>query len=57
MKDKINEGLCITQFEFIDQNPTSDVVVFGGTLGIGTLQYRNSPAFYFQTMVMEDLWL
>jgi photosystem II stability/assembly factor-like uncharacterized protein len=45
--DSINEGLCITQFEFIDQHPTSDAIIFGGTQDNGTLQYRNSPAFYF----------
>jgi len=45
--DSINEGFCITQFGFIDQHPTSDVIIFGGTQDNGTLQYRNSPAFYF----------
>ena len=45
--DDINEGLCITQFEFMDQHPTSDTVLFGGTQDNGTLQYRNSPVFYF----------
>jgi photosystem II stability/assembly factor-like uncharacterized protein len=44
--DGINEGLCITQFEFIDQHPSSDVVVLGGTQDNGTEQYRNSPVFY-----------
>jgi photosystem II stability/assembly factor-like uncharacterized protein len=43
----INEGLCITQFEFIDQHPKSEAIIFGGTQDNGTLQYRNSPAFYF----------
>jgi len=45
--DDINEGLCITQFEFMDHHPTSDAVIFGGTQDNGTLQYRNSPAFYY----------
>ena len=45
--DVINEGLSITQFEFIDQDPTSEAMIFGGTQDNGTLQYRNSPAFYF----------
>jgi hypothetical protein len=45
--DSINEGFCITQFEFIDHHPTIDAVIFGGTQDNGTLQYRNSPAFYF----------
>jgi photosystem II stability/assembly factor-like uncharacterized protein len=44
--DTINEGLCITQFEFIDQHPTSDAVVFGGTQDNGTEEFRNSPVFY-----------
>jgi photosystem II stability/assembly factor-like uncharacterized protein len=44
--DTINEGICITQFEFIDQHPTSDAVVIGGTQDNGTEQFRNSPAFY-----------
>jgi hypothetical protein len=44
--DKINEGPCITQFEFIDQHPTSDAVVFGGTQDNGTEQFRNDPVFY-----------
>jgi len=45
--DTINEGFCITQFEVMDQHPTSDAMLFGGTQDNGTLQYRNSPAFYF----------
>jgi photosystem II stability/assembly factor-like uncharacterized protein len=44
--DSINEGICITQFEFIDQHPTSAAVVIGGTQDNGTEQFRNSPAFY-----------
>lgn len=43
--DTVNEGPCITQFEFIDHHPTSDAVVFGGTQDNGTEQYRNSPVF------------
>jgi hypothetical protein len=45
--DVINEGLCITQFEFMDQHPNSDSILFGGTQDNGTLQFRNNPAFYF----------
>jgi photosystem II stability/assembly factor-like uncharacterized protein len=45
-QDTFNEGLCITQFEFIDQHPTSDAVIIGGTQDNGTEQFRNSPAFY-----------
>ena len=47
--DTINEGPCITQFEFIDQHPTSDAVVFGGTQDNGTEQFRNSPVFNHAT--------
>ncbi len=43
--DTINKGPCITQFEFIDQHPASDAVLFGGTQDNGTLQFRNSPVF------------
>jgi hypothetical protein len=43
--DTINEGFCITQFEFMDHHPSSDAVIFG-TQDNGTLQYRSSPAFY-----------
>jgi photosystem II stability/assembly factor-like uncharacterized protein len=43
--DAMNHGLSITQFEFIDQHPESDAVVFGGTQDNGTEQYRNSPVF------------
>ena len=45
--DAINEGLCITQCEFMDQHPDSDAVVIIGTQDNGTLQFRNNPAFYF----------
>ncbi len=45
--DTINEGLCITQCEFMDQHPDSDAVVIIGTQDNGTLQFRNNPAFYF----------
>jgi hypothetical protein len=43
--DVINEGLCITQFEFMAQHPNTDAVVFAGTQDNGTLQFRNNPAF------------
>jgi len=43
--DSINKGLCIAQFEFIDQHPNSPAVVFGGTQDNGTEQYRGSPVF------------
>ena len=44
--DLINEGLSITQFEFIGQHPTSDAYVIGGTQDNGTQIFRNHPAFY-----------
>ncbi len=44
--DVINEGLCITQFGFMDQHPTSDALILAGTQDNGTLQFRNSSAFY-----------
>ena len=44
--DSINEGMCITQLEFMDQHPMLDAVVMAGTQDNGTLQFRNSPAFY-----------
>jgi photosystem II stability/assembly factor-like uncharacterized protein len=43
--DSINEGLCITQFEFMDQHPLTDAVIFAGTQDNGTEQFRNSPVF------------
>ena len=43
--DSINRGFCITQFEFVDQHPTSDAVAFSGTQDNGTEQFRNSPVF------------
>jgi photosystem II stability/assembly factor-like uncharacterized protein len=45
--DVINEGLCTTQFEFMDQHPESDAIVLSGTQDNGTLQFRNNPSFYF----------
>ena len=44
--DTINEGLCITQFEFMDQHPTSDAVILAGTQDNGTQQFRNNSVFY-----------
>jgi photosystem II stability/assembly factor-like uncharacterized protein len=44
--DTINRGVCITQYEMIDQHPTSDAMVIGGTQDNGTEEYRNSPVFY-----------
>ncbi len=44
--DLINEGLSITQLEFIAQHPSSDAVVLGGTQDNGSEMFRNHPAFY-----------
>jgi photosystem II stability/assembly factor-like uncharacterized protein len=44
--DSINKGLCIAQFEFLAQHPTSDAVVFGGTQDNGTEEFRNDGVFY-----------
>lgn len=44
--DRINEGLNITQFEFIGQHPTLDAMILGGTQDNGTEMYRNHPALY-----------
>jgi photosystem II stability/assembly factor-like uncharacterized protein len=44
--DRINEGISITQFEFIGQHPQSDAYVIGGTQDNGTEIFRNHPAFY-----------
>jgi hypothetical protein len=43
--DGLNRGLCITQLDFLDQHPTSDAVLFGGTQDNGTQQFRNSTVF------------
>ncbi len=44
--DTINEGLCITQFEFMASHPWSDAVVVAGTQDNGTVQFRNNSVFY-----------
>lgn len=44
--DSINKGLCISQFEFLAQHPSSDAVVFGGTQDNGTEEFRNDAVFY-----------
>ena len=44
--DSINEGLTITQFEFIGQHGGSDAMVLGGTQDNGSEMFRNHPAFY-----------
>jgi hypothetical protein len=44
--DTPNEGLCLMQYEAIDNHPTSDAVIQCGTQDNGTQQYRNSPVHY-----------
>jgi hypothetical protein len=44
--DRINEGLSITQFEFVGQHATSDAMIIGGTQDNGTEMFRNHPAAY-----------
>ena len=45
-EDTLNEGLCIAQFESMDQHPTSDAILIAGTQDNGTLQFRNNSVFY-----------
>jgi photosystem II stability/assembly factor-like uncharacterized protein len=45
-KDNINKGLCILQYEFIDQHPSSSGIVIGGTQDNGTQLFKNSSTFY-----------
>lgn len=44
--DSPNEGLCLMQYEAIDNHPLSDAFVQGGTQDNGTQQYRNSPVHH-----------
>ncbi|MGH3331642.1 MAG: WD40/YVTN/BNR-like repeat-containing protein [Nocardioidaceae bacterium] len=44
--DTPNEGLCLMQYEAIDNHGTSDALVQCGTQDNGTQQYRNSPVHY-----------
>lgn len=44
--DSFNEGLCLLQYEAMDQHPTSDAFAIGGTQDNGTEAFRNSPVFY-----------
>ena len=44
--DSPNEGLCLMQYEAIDNHGSSDALVQGGTQDNGTQQYRNSPVHY-----------
>ena len=44
--DSPNEGLCLLQYEAIDNHGSSDAFVQCGTQDNGTQQYRNSPVHY-----------
>jgi photosystem II stability/assembly factor-like uncharacterized protein len=44
--DRINKGICITQFEFLDMHPSEPAYAFSGTQDNGTNQYRTSEVFY-----------
>ncbi len=44
--DSPNEGLCLLQYEVIDNHPLTDAFVQGGTQDNGTQQYRNSPVHH-----------
>jgi hypothetical protein len=44
--DSINKGLCLLQLEFIDQHPSVDGLVFGGTQDNGSDEFRASEVFY-----------
>jgi photosystem II stability/assembly factor-like uncharacterized protein len=43
--DSLNKGFCITQFEFMDQHPSSDAFVIAGTQDNGTEPFCNDPVF------------
>jgi hypothetical protein len=44
--DNPNEGLCLLQYEAIDNHGSSDALVQCGTQDNGTQQFRNSPVHY-----------
>lgn len=45
-EDNHNEGLCLLQYEAIDNHGSSDAFVQCGTQDNGTQQFRNSPVHY-----------
>ena len=45
-EDAANEGLCLLQYEAIDNHPSTDAFVQGGTQDNGTQQFRNSPVHF-----------
>lgn len=44
--DAPNEGLCLLQYEAVDNHGSSDAFMQCGTQDNGTQQYRNSPVHY-----------
>jgi photosystem II stability/assembly factor-like uncharacterized protein len=44
--DSINKGLCITQFEFMEQHPTNEKIIIAGTQDNGTDIYKGQSEFY-----------
>ena len=44
--DTPNEGLCLLQYEAVDNHGSSDAFMQCGTQDNGTQQYRNSPVHY-----------
>jgi hypothetical protein len=44
--DSINQGLCITQFEFMDQDPKNEKRIIAGTQDNGTERYDGDSKFY-----------
>ncbi|HQR20647.1 MAG TPA: hypothetical protein PKV98_07265 [Burkholderiaceae bacterium] len=45
-EDAPNEGLCLLQYEAVDNHGSSDAFIQCGTQDNGTQQYRNSPVHY-----------
>jgi photosystem II stability/assembly factor-like uncharacterized protein len=44
--DSINQGLCITQFEFMEQDPKNENRIIAGTQDNGTERYDGNSQFY-----------
>ena len=44
--DGINQGLCITQFEFMEQDPKNEKRIIAGTQDNGTERYEGNSKFY-----------
>jgi photosystem II stability/assembly factor-like uncharacterized protein len=43
--DDINQGLCITQFDFMEQHPTDEKIIFAGAQDNGTILYEGTSTF------------